>query len=255
MIYAKSLIKQNKIHEALLVYKSLAQVQPIPFIPDLRYTRELQRASKREDLDNVLLKLENKVHRYSYLSSNLADFEMQRSKLVCSKQYSALALIGEEDLEDLEINLECEKTESTCRSDSDLIGSRAPEPLPKLRISSVPCGDSANIGFSVTTSYMFLYAIGKTCAKYKTNVIEGLHALHDFLNTHHYWTREGIEIHEEIRVKAKFWLGMLYFQSDQIDLVEEVFRDILSMLFQLGRVKMSDEVLKVLNLCKGSQIM
>lgn len=241
MIYAKSLIKHEKIQDALLVYKSLAQVQPIPFIPDVRYTRELQCSSTKEDLDNVIARVENKNYHYSYLTSTLVDFRLQRSKLVCSRQYFASALFGEEE-KDFEI-----ASESTGQSDSDLIGSRAPEPLPKLRISSVPIGDSANIGFSVSTNYMFLYKIGKTCAKSHIHIDEGLYALHDFLNIHHYWTREGFEIHEILKVKAKFWLGMLYYQSSQISLVTEVFRDILSMLFELGRNKMSNEVVKILN--------
>ena len=245
MIYAQCLIRHRKYSEALFVYRSLAQVQPIPYIPDVRYTRELQRASCKEDLENVAFKLNNQSGRFernSYLSSNLSDFEIQRSKLVCSKQmFATIFPSNEEESENLS------ETFSTDRSESELVGSRAPEPLAKLRFSSIPCGDSANIGFSVTTSYTFLYKIGKTCAKYHLDTEEGLLALHDFLNTHHYWTREGIEIHEELKVKAKYWLGVLYYQSDQLSLAEEVFRDILSMLFQLGRTKMSNEVLKILN--------
>ena len=249
MIYAKCLIKQNKIEDALRIYKSLAQVQPIPFIPDVIYTRELQRATNRDDLDNILAKLDKKDYRNSYLASNLADFQLQRSKLVCSRQLFTSTFFGDEE-EDGEIASECSKTGSTDRSDSDLIGNRAPEPLPKLRISSIPSGDSANIGFSVTANYLFLYKIGKTCAKYRVSVDEGLHAIHDYLNMHHYWTRDGIEVHEVSKVKAKYWLGILYYHSKQFGLVEEVFRDILSMLFQLGRTKMSDEVLKILNINK-----
>lgn len=245
MIYAKCLIKQNKFHEAILVFKSLAQVQPIPFIPDVRYTRELQRACTREELDGVLKKISNNCYRYSYLSSNLADYQLQRSKLVCSKQFCAPVLLGEEE-EDMEILSECTKAGSTDKSDSELVGNRVPEPLPKSKISSIPCGDSANIGFSVTTSYMFLYKIGRTCSKYGVFLEEGIHALHDFLNTHHYWTREGIEVHEEIKAKAKYWLGLLYYQTRQNSLANEVFRDIGSMLFQLGRTKMSINIAQAL---------
>ena len=244
MIYANCLIKQKRLNEALFVYKTLAQVQPIPYIPDLRYTRELQRASTKEELDSIVPRIKNESCRNSYLSSNQSEFEMQRSKLVCSKQiFATMFSNNEEDSESLSEHTHI----STEKSDSDLIGNRAPEPLAKVRMSSIPCGDSANIGFSVTTSYSFLYKIGKTCAKFGINQDEGLFALHDFLNTHHYWTREGIEVHEEIKVKAKYWLGMLYYQSGQVALGEEVFRDILSMLFQLGRSKMSEEVLKILN--------
>ena len=244
MIYAKCLIQQNNIHEAILVYKSLAQVQPIPFIPDLSYTRELQKVCNKEELDNVLLKLFRKDDKDSYLLSDSTDFQIQRSKLVCSRLFVASALLGEDDEE---ITSESSKTISESKSDNDLIGSRLPEPLPPGKISILPCGKSANIGFAVTTSYKFLYKIGKTCAKYTVNHEEGLCALHDFLNIHHYWTRDGIEVHEELKVKAKFWLGILYHQTNQHKLVEEVFKDILSMLFQLGRTKMSDEVLKILN--------
>jgi tetratricopeptide (TPR) repeat protein len=251
MVYARCLIKQKKASEALLVYKSLAQVQPIPFIPDVRYTRELQRACTKEDLNNVLAKLGNKEYKYSYLNVDLTDYQMQRSKLVCSKQYLASNLLGEDE-DETEIPSEYSKNGSTDRSDSDLVGSRAPEPLPRSRISSVPCGDSANIGFSVTTAYEFLYKIGKTCAKYDLNYKEGIQAIHDFLNIHHYWTRDGIEIHEELKVKAKFWLGILYYKSGQLDITKEVFKDILSMLFQLGRVKMSNEVLRILTDTKFS---
>jgi tetratricopeptide (TPR) repeat protein len=244
MIYADCLIKQKRYNESLFVYKTLAQVQPIPYIPDLRYTRELQRASNKEELDSVITKINNGPSRNSYLISSQNDFEMQRAKPVSSKNIFATIFMNfDEDCESLsELTLI-----STDKSESEVIGNRAPEPLAKVRLSSIPCGDSANIGFSVTTSYIFLYKIGKTCAKFKICTEEGLLALHDFLNTHHYWTREGIEVHEELKVKAKYWLGMLYYQSGQIALGEEVFRDILSMLFQLGRNKMSDEVLKILN--------
>ncbi|OMJ80440.1 hypothetical protein SteCoe_19287 [Stentor coeruleus] len=245
MIYAKALEKNNRVYEALLVYKSLAQVQPIPFIPDLSYTRELQRSFNKEDLDTVVMRLEAKQQRYSYLASSARDYQIQRSKLVCSRLYISPALLGDEE-EEYEIMSERSKTVSTDRSEPDLVGSRAPEPLPKTRISSIPCGDSANIGFSVTTYYEFLYKIGRTCAKYSVNLKEGIHALHDFLNTHHYWTIEGIEIVEEFKVKAKFWLGILYFKTKQNNLAEEIFRDILSMLFQLGRTKMSSEAQRIL---------
>lgn len=250
MAYAKCLAKHGKVQEALLVYKSLAQVQPIPFIPDMNYTRELQRCFTRDDLDNIVMRLEKKEKRYSYLSSSITDFHIQRSKLVYSRQLITTTLIGEDE-EDYEKNSDRSKTVSTERtemSDSGIIGSRAPEPLPKSRISSIPCGNSANIGFSVTSNYDFLYKIGKTCAKYDVRVPEGLLALHDYLNAHHYWTIEGIEIHEEIKVKAMFWLGMLYQKSRQYSMAGEVFHEILSMLFQLGRTKMSSEAQRLLKL-------
>ena len=246
MIYAKCLVKHNAYHEALLVYKSLAQVQPIPFIPDMTYTRELQRSFTKEDLDNVILRLENKEKRSSYLTSSLTDYYIQRSKLVCSRQYITCALIGEDE-EEYDKTSNRSKI-STERSESELIGSRAPEPLQKSKLSSIPSGDSANIGFSVTSQYAFLYKIGKTCAKNDIFIDEGMHALHDFLNAHHYWTIEGIEINEELKVKAKFWLAILYFKNKQIPQAEEVFRDILSMLFQLGRTKMSSEAQRILKL-------
>ena len=185
MIYAKCLEKHSRVHESLLVYKSLAQVQPIPFIPDLTYTRELQRSFTKEDLDNVVLRVQTKDSRYSYMNSNNTDYQIQRSKLAFSRQYVALTLMGEED-EENDKNSDRSKTVSTERSESDFIGNRVPEPLPKSRLSSVPCGDSANIGFSVTTAYAFLYKIGKTCANFNIFISEGIYALHDFLNTHHY---------------------------------------------------------------------
>lgn len=249
MILAKCLFKQNRISEGLLIYKSLAQVQPIPFIPDLSYTRELQRSFTKEDLDNVVSRLENKVQRSSYLSSNLTDYNIQRSKLVCSRYYIANYLMADDD-EEYEKGSDRSKTVSTERSEPDLIGSRAPEPLPKSRISSIPDGDSANIGFSVTTSYMYLYKIGKTCAKYDICIQEGIHALHDFINTHHYWAIEGIETDEELKVKAKYWLGILWHKSKNSSQSKEIFEDILSMLFQLGRTKMSSEAQRILKLSK-----
>lgn len=245
IVYAKCLEKQNRVHEALLIYKSLAQVQPIPFIPDLDYTRELQRSFTKEDLENVMLRVSNKEGRYSYLNSSSQDFHLQRSKLVCARQYISLAFMGDED-EESEINSVRSRTTSTERSESELVGSRAPEPLPKSRMSSIPCGNSANIGFSVTTAYFFLYKIGKICAKYENRLNEGIYALHDFLNTHHYWGREGIEIDELVKVKAKYWLGVIYYKINEFSQANEIFQDILSMLFQLGRTKMSSDVQRYL---------
>ena len=245
ILYAKCLEKQNRVNEALLIYKSLAQVQPIPFIPDLDYTRELQRSFTKEDLENVVFRVTNKEKRYSYLTNSLQDYHLQRSKLVCSRQYISLAFMGDED-EESEINSVRSRTTSTERSESELVGSRAPEPLPKSRISSIPCGDSANIGFSVTTAYFFLYKIGKICAKYENKLNEGIFALHDFLNTHHYWGREGFEIDEETKVKAKYWLGVIFYKIGEFNQANETFQDILSMLFQLGRTKMSSNVQRYL---------
>ena len=198
----------------------------------------------------MVLRLEGKENRYSYLSSSLTDFHIQRSKLVYARHLLTSTLIGEEE-EEYEKTSDRSKTVSTGRSDSDIIGSRAPEPLPNSRISSIPCGNSANIGFSVTTNYEFLYKIGKTCAKNDIRVSEGLLALHDFLNTHHYWAVDGIEIDEELKVKAIFWLGILYHLNKQKAQAEEVFQHILSMLFQLGRTKMSSEAQRILKLSKA----
>ena len=41
-----------------------------------------------------------------------------------------------------------------------------PRPLGRRMHSTTPTGAAANSGFSVTTNYIFLFKIGKTCAKY-----------------------------------------------------------------------------------------
>jgi hypothetical protein len=243
MIYAKCLERSGRPSESLLIFKSLAQVQPIPFIPGLDYTRELQRSHTKEDMEGVVHRVTSKETRYSYLSSSIQDFHMQRSKLVCSKQYISLAFI--DDDEDSESNHVLTRATSIERSESELIGSRAPEPLPKSRISSIPCGDSANIGFSVTTSYLFLYKIGKTCVKHDFRLPEAVLALQDFLNIHHYWSKEGIEKDEDDKVKAKYWLGVCYFRLQEFNQAIEIFKDISHMLFQLGRTKMNADVNKL----------
>ena len=252
LLYGKYLERSSRVSEALLIYKSLAQVQPIPFIPGLDYTRELQRSYTKEDMENVVHRVNSKEKRYSYLCSSIQDFKLQRSKLVCSRQYISLAFL--DDDEDSESNHVLTRATSIERSESELVGSRAPEPLPKSRISSIPCGDSANIGFSVTTSYFFLYKIGKTCVKHEFRLPEGVLALQDFLNTHHYWSKEGIEKDEDAKVKAKYWLGVCYFKLKDYTQSIEIFKDISHMLFQLGRTKMNADVQRYLKQLDSSYL-
>ena len=66
--------------------------------------------------------------------------------------------------------------------------------------------------------------------------------MHDFLIMHHYWMKEGIETDEEIKVKAIYWMGVLYHHSEQYQQASQTFKECLCMLFQLGLTEMSEKV-------------
>ena len=229
LIFAKCLIKLNDAPKAILIYKCLAQVQPAPYIPDLLYTRILQKATTIEDLMNI----PQQVHRFRDTKDH-NDIKFERIQLLCSKRNLSSIVIGEgeEDLQNSRV---------ICNDDNQFLGSRIPEPLPKARFSRTPIGDNANPGFSVSIYYLFLYKIGKVSAKFKVNVEDGLMAMHDFLIIHHYWMKESIETDEKIKVKAIYWMGVLYHHCNQYTQAAQTFKEGLCMLFQLGLTEMSEK--------------
>lgn len=230
MIFAKSLIKLNNVHKAILIYKCLAQVQPAPYIPDLLYTRILQQANTVEDLIDT----PQVVAKFKDIRTH-EDLKFQRIQLLCSKRNLSSLIIGEgED--------DIQKSRAVLNEDNQFIGSRTPEPLPKARFSRTPIGDNANPGFSVSIHYLFLYKIGKISAKFKIGIDDGLLAMHDFLILHHYWMKEGIETDEKIKVKAIYWMGVLYHHNEQYQQASQTFQECLCMLFQLGLTEMSEKV-------------
>jgi hypothetical protein len=92
-------------------------------------------------------------------------------------------------------------------------------------------------------NYKFLYLIGKIAGKYKVCVEDGYNAIHDFLNIHHYWMKEGIEEDERMQVKAQFWQGVLMLLKEEVEPAICLFKEILSMLFQLNLEKMTSQAL------------
>lgn len=230
LIFAKCLIKLNDAPKAILIYKCLAQVQPAPYIPDLLYTRILQQATTIEDLISTAAKVskfkEAKDHN---------DIKFERIQLLCSKRNLSSMVIGEGEEDFMSFN-------AVCNEDNQLLGSRTPEPLPKARFSRTPIGDNANPGFSVSIYYLFLYKIGKASAKFKINAEDGLMAMHDFLILHHYWMKEGIETDEKVKVKAIYWMGVLYHHNEQYQQASQTFKECQCMLFELGLLEMTEKV-------------
>jgi tetratricopeptide (TPR) repeat protein len=229
LTYAKTLINLNNASKAILIYKCLAQVQPAPYIPDLLYTRILQQANTIEDLFNA------PQTALKFKDLKWQDLKFSRVQLLSSKRNLSSLVIceGEEEIHNSRL---------VVNENNQLLGSRTPEPLPKALFSRTPLGDNANPGFSVSIYYLFLYKIGKTCGKYKMNVEDGLLAMHDFLIMHHYWMKEGIENDEKRKVKAIYWMGVLYHHSEQYQQAAQHFKECLCMLFQLGLEEMSEKV-------------
>ena len=238
MIYIKCLINKKEYQQAILILKSLAQVQPSPFIPDLDYTKHLQFATSKEQLIHTteavakdLLPGNDDIH------NNI----LSRARLLCSRRNLSSIIINSSDNEP-EMSSILENIDTECEE----IGIRAPEPLLKARISRTPVGDAVNTGFSVSISYKFLYMIGKIAAMHNVCIEDGYYAMHDFLNIHHYWMREGIEKDEKMQVKGQYWLGVLYYLRNDFHEAVHIFQDIMSMLFQLNLEKMSKQIQKYL---------
>lgn len=237
MLYIKALVKLEDYERAILILKSLAQVHPPPFIPDLDYLKQLQFATNKSQLEHTVERLSK--------GSSVEDSEMR-----ATLYHKVRLLNSRKNLSSLivENGFDSDSTSPIpdIPIDSEEIGCRTPEPLPKARISKVPLGDSANNGFSVSINYKFLYYIGKIAGQYSICIDDGLNAIHDFLNIHHYWMREGIESDEKIQVKAQYWQGVILYLKGDREQAVSIFKDILSMLFQLNLEKMTGQILKYL---------
>lgn len=242
MIYIKSLILKGEYEKSILILKSLAQVQPSPFIPDLNYTKHLQFSTSKNQLINTIESLNISCFNGDDFHNNM----ILRAKLLFSGRNLSSIVIDSDN--ESEIALAANEINEEFLE----IGSRAPEPMPKARISRTPIGDAVNTGFSVSISYKFLYLIGKIAARYNVCIEDGYYAIHDFLNIHHYWMREGFEKDEKMQVKAQYWLGVLLYLKKDFEQAEHIFKDIMSMLFQLNLEKMSSQVLKYLKEIQGS---
>ena len=234
LIYVKSLVQLAQHEKAILVLKSLAQVHPPPFVPDLEYLKQLQYATNRSQLEQTV----DRLSRGTALEdSELRATIVLRARLMNSKKNLASFIV------DNEIESDSSPLLSESYSDNEEIGCRTPEPLPRARLSKIPLGDAANNGFSVSMNYKFLYLIGKIAGKFKVCVEDGYNAIHDFINIHHYWMKEGIEEDEKMQVKAQFWQGVLMLVKGENELAIALFKEILSMLFQLNLEKMTSQVL------------
>ena len=234
LIYVKSLVHLSEYEKAILVLKSLAQVHPPPFVPDLEYLKQLQFATNKTQLEQTV----DRLSRGSAMEdSELRATIMLRARLLNSKKNLASIIV------DNEVQSVSSPLLSDSHSDNEEIGCRTPEPLPRSRLSRIPLGDAANNGFSVSMNYKFLYLIGKIAGKYKVCVEDGYNAIHDFLNIHHYWMKEGIEEDERLQVKAQFWQGVLMLLKEEVEPAIILFKEILSMLFQLNLEKMTSQAL------------
>lgn len=234
LIYVKSLVHLSEYEKAILVLKSLAQVHPPPFVPDLEYLKQLQFATNKTQLEQTV----DRLSRGSAIEdSELRATIMLRARLLNSKKNLASIIV------DNEVQSVSSPLLSESHSDNEEIGCRTPEPLPRARLSKIPLGDAANNGFSVSMNYKFLYLIGKIAGKYKVCVEDGYNAIHDFLNIHHYWMKEGIEEDERMQVKAQFWQGVLMLLKEEVEPAICLFKEILSMLFQLNLEKMTSQAL------------
>ena len=209
-------------------------MHPPPFVPDLEYLKQLQYATNRAQLEQTV----DRLSRGTALEdSELRATIVLRARLMNSKKNLASFIV------DNEIESDSSPLLSESYSDNEEIGCRTPEPLPRARLSKIPLGDAANNGFSVSMNYKFLYLIGKIAGKFKVCVEDGYNAIHDFINIHHYWMKEGIEEDEKMQVKAQFWQGVLMLVKGENELAIALFKEILSMLFQLNLEKMTSQVL------------
>lgn len=175
MVYIKCLLQKGEYKQSILILKSLAQVQPTPFIPDLEYTKHLQYATSKNEL---LCAAKNLNNEFVSGTDDIQSIIISRAKLLSSHRNLSSIVIDSDSDSSIGCIIEEINTEE--------IGSRAPEPLPKARVSKTPIGDAVNTGFSVSISYNFLYMIGKIAGRYRVCIEDGYHAMHDFLNIHHY---------------------------------------------------------------------
>mmetsp|Transcript_1176 Transcript_1176/g.1179 ORF Transcript_1176/g.1179 Transcript_1176/m.1179 type:complete len:483 (-) Transcript_1176:261-1709(-) len=189
MIYAKALVKNDNISKAILIYKTLAQIQPNLFVPDVGYTKELQKATTKEDLINANETFQKKKFMTSFLYSEaLSDLDSQRARLISSRKNLMASILNE----DGDVDSPYKQTSSDFPKllindgEHEISSLKSQNPLQGLGISRIPIGDSANISFSACSDYLFLYKIGKIAAKYNKFIEDGVQALHDFLNIHHY---------------------------------------------------------------------
>ena len=233
MVYVKALVKLEDYEKAILILKSLAQVHPPPFIPDLDYLKQLQLATNKSQLEQTVERLsrgsgveDSEVRATIFLRVKLLNSRKNLSSLIVENGFDSDSSPGQD-----------------LQTDAEEIGCRTPEPLPKARISKIPLGDSANNGFSVSINYKFLYYIGKISGKHGVCIDDGYNAIHDFLNIHHYWMREGIESDEKMQVKGQYWQGVIMYIKGEREQAVAVFKEILSMLFQLNLEKMTSQIL------------
>lgn len=54
--------------------------------------------------------------------------------------------------------------------------------------------------------------------------------------------REGIEEDEKMQVKGQYWIGVLLYLKEDFVQAEHIFKDIISMLFQLNLEKKIQQV-------------
>ena len=220
-VYAKALVNNGEHQKALLIYKSLGQVLPELNIPDVNYTRILQSSSTMEDLTSAVSRVQRSR---DLLRASKAGIGYHQSKL----------FINRRNLSSFVMQMPQEPRES--------IGSRTPKPLPEAESNCRPTGHFANSVFSVSSDYSFLYNLGKICAKFGLELEEGNQALHDFLNFHVYWMKEGIEADEVKKVKAQYWRGVVLDKLGKKLEAMQIFKEILSLVFELGLEEMTKNI-------------
>lgn len=189
-IYAKALAKTENVAKSMLIYKSMAQVLPRLFIPDVEYTKELQHATSKEDLMNTSrpIRKQNISRKSIGYSEAVTDFDAKRARLIASRKNLSNLVINEEPENHMPISYSHDshfkQADSEIHNDSvanlEQIGIN---PFLNNRISTM--GETLK-RFSVCTDYLFLYKIGKLAAKREMFQQDGFYALHDFLNIHHY---------------------------------------------------------------------
>lgn len=219
IIYTKCLVSNGEYQKAILVLKSLAQVQPPPFIPDLKYTKRLQMATDKLQLLHVADSLQYDANP---CEDDIQTIINSRTRLLGSKRnLSSIVIESDSENEVVPVN----------SFDNEEIKSESPS---KSKNSKLSFTDTNVAG----VSYKFLYFIGKISAKYEVCIEDGFHAMHDFLNIHHYWMKEGIEIDEKIKVKGQFWLAVLFYLRKNYESAIQIFNEIYSMIFELSLEKM-----------------
>ena len=218
MYHARTLKKTQEVETAILVYKGLANVLPNLNLNEVNYTKALQLAANKQDLESAY---ENKQKFESY--TELINISRERNKLSQNRRLITSTVIGESKTNFSEENPKQNKkvalfsqTQSAAQNKfktlsietnlDDETDMTTPRPHSFFYLSAQK-SDHSETGFSICYDYSFLLKIGKTCAEHSTKLQEGLEALNDYLCLQNYFGQ--LKPNSSLKATAEFWKGVL----------------------------------------------